>query len=296
MKKIFTITCLFVLALALNAQVAYVGNPSFEELDGSYNTGAKGWTLVLSNNAQATASITTTDVKEGTNAIQVVITSQGDNYGTPEVPLYNDNIKLVSDNIDFSGNYEIVGLAAGTNFKMFGDVYVKHSNANAADIAWRHVVTTNGVDLPKSNGKVVANDNVWNLLSLDATRHLLKKFPYATSGMTMRCEIQMGKNVSGTFLLDDVYSAVDGATAKVPTALKNIENSFLKITAIGSEIIVNNASNNEGNMVVFDLTGRTVAQQSIASGENRINLAKSGIFIVKTVVNGNVATQKVAVQ
>ncbi|MBK3519942.1 T9SS type A sorting domain-containing protein [Carboxylicivirga marina] len=302
MKNLFTTTFLLVLALSVNAQIAYVGNPSFEELDVTTNTGAKGWTLVLSNGAQATASVVTTDASDGTNAIEVIITNKGTSYGEdPLVPKFNDNVKLVSEDFDFSTANEVpaAGINASGEFNVRGTCDVKHTFSSAISISWRQVVSINGTEQPKSNNKAIASGS-WLPMATDkngAPSLMKKSFTYASTGMTIRAEIQMGENV-GTIYFDNVKSEVTDGQAKVSTSIEqdDIKDLDIKVWSNNRAINISNQAGQAGMATVYDLGGRQVKQVQISAEMNTINIPHGGLYIVKSEIGNEVYTNKVVVK
>lgn len=297
MKKIYFIILSVLLSTGLNAQTmsGWITNPGFETLDASTSTGAADWELVLINGAQATATVVTAaeaglgSVPEGSYAIKVVVTTLGTNNHT--------DIKLVNTVYNFTDYYTIPDNGKGQFTCTFTwDQHAIASPANADQTQIRIVYNQNGGDIATNSASVSQGKwntaEEWQSFSITKTNRDTK--PISPTALSLRQDIALGYE-TGTFYIDNLAASVDGAVA-IPTSIGQLKESDIKIWSANRTINIVNMLGQPGLATVYDLSGRQIKQVQLSANENTIEIPKSGLYIVKSTIEGNVLTQKVVVK
>ncbi|TLX74363.1 T9SS type A sorting domain-containing protein [Labilibacter sediminis] len=282
MKRKITLSVFILVTGFIYAQTmsGYVSNPSFED-----NPTLTDWELSLSNGAVATASIVTNaedsnvPVSKG-QVVKVVISNAGSGNHT--------DVKLMNTTYAFTDYYSIP----------VGDVEVNLSwdikAAAAAEHQMRIVYNKNGGDMANSasvSQKKASASTDWESFAISKT---IDAANVDVTKLSFRLDIALAY-ATGTFYIDNITSSVTDAV-NIPTTIDDVDISNIKIWSGAQVIKVENMESATGNISVYDISGREIKNQLLNQGENTIELGLTGLFIVKTLVNGKVLTGKVLVK
>jgi hypothetical protein len=120
--------------------------------------------------------------------------------------------------------------------------------------------------------------NAWETLTFDLSKVAQGTNPWnpATSFDKMSVFFDFGKTgANAIYYFDDVVLVI-------PTQAKNIKSDLVNIYAANGKIFVNSAKELiNGNIEVYEITGRKVFDKRIDGNSEIITLNKTGIFIVR---------------
>jgi hypothetical protein len=120
--------------------------------------------------------------------------------------------------------------------------------------------------------------NAWETLTFDLSNVAQGTNPWnpATSFDKMSVFFDFGKTgANAIYYFDDVVLVI-------PTQAKNIKSDLANIYAANGKIFVNSAKEMiNGNIEVYEITGRKVLDKKIDGNSEIITLNKTGIFIVR---------------